>query len=261
MGVFFIFHKAKRKGGRGMPKVRSPERDKAFEIYKEHKGKIDLVKIAEQLNLSAGTVRGWKAKDKWDDKLNGTLQKPKGNAPKRKRGAQPGNKTSTQFKPGPSGATYRNGLFSRYMPKETLEIITAIENSSPLDMLWDQIMIAYTAICRAQKIMYVEDINDKTIERVQEKDGMEVTEERWEVQQAWDKQANFLKSQARAQAELRSMIKQYNEILNAHPELATEEQIQRVEKLRVEVSKAKGENNQEELDKLDKVLSEIKGVN
>jgi phage terminase small subunit len=57
-----------------MPRQRSPNRDKAFEIYKEHGGNIDLVKIAEMLNLSPGTIRGWKNKDKWDDKLNGTFQ-------------------------------------------------------------------------------------------------------------------------------------------------------------------------------------------
>ena len=58
-----------------MPRQRSPNRDKAFEIYKEHGGNIDLIKIAEMVNLSPGTIRGWKNKDKWDDKLNGTFQK------------------------------------------------------------------------------------------------------------------------------------------------------------------------------------------
>ncbi|GAA0083145.1 terminase small subunit [Clostridium sp. CTA-6] len=58
-----------------MARARSPNRDKSFEIYKEHDGNIDLVKIAEILNISPGTVRGWKNKDKWDDKLNGTFQK------------------------------------------------------------------------------------------------------------------------------------------------------------------------------------------
>jgi phage terminase small subunit len=58
-----------------MGSQRSPDRDKAFEIYKKHKGNIDLVEIAKQLNLSDGTVRGWKNKDKWEDQLNGTLQK------------------------------------------------------------------------------------------------------------------------------------------------------------------------------------------
>lgn len=58
-----------------MPRVRDPNRDKAFKIYKEHNGNIDLVEIASQLNLPNGTIRGWKSKDKWDDKMNGTLQK------------------------------------------------------------------------------------------------------------------------------------------------------------------------------------------
>lgn len=58
-----------------MPKARNPNREKAFEIYKKHKGEIDLAEIASQLNLAAGTVRGWKSKDKWDEKMNGTLRK------------------------------------------------------------------------------------------------------------------------------------------------------------------------------------------
>lgn len=58
-----------------MPRERSPNRDKAFEIYKEHKGNIDLIEIAKTLGVSDGTVRGCKNKDKWEDKLNGTFQK------------------------------------------------------------------------------------------------------------------------------------------------------------------------------------------
>jgi phage terminase small subunit len=68
-----------------LPRQRSPNRDKAFEIYKEHKGNIDLVKIADILNLSPGTIRGWKNKDQWDNKLNGTLQKKSKNTERSKR--------------------------------------------------------------------------------------------------------------------------------------------------------------------------------
>lgn len=57
-----------------MPRARDPNRERAFEIYKESAGRIDLVEIASQLNLSPGTIRGWKSKDKWDSKLNGTFQ-------------------------------------------------------------------------------------------------------------------------------------------------------------------------------------------
>lgn len=84
--------------------------------------------------------------------------------------------------------------------------------ADPLDVLWDQIQIAYAAIIRAQQIMYVRDRDDLTTTQIQEKNGDSVTEERWEVQQAWDKQASFLKAQARAQSELRSMIRQYKEL-------------------------------------------------
>ena len=110
----------------------------------------------------------------------------------------------------------------------------------PLDVLWDQIQIAYAAIIRAQQIMYVRDREDKTTEKIEEKDG-NVIGERWEVQQAWDKQANFLKSQARAQGELRSLIKQYDEMLHKNWELATEEQ-----KARIDVMRVKANLNEEE---------------
>lgn len=58
-----------------MPRTRNPNRDKAFEIYKSHNGEIDLIEIAKQLDTSPGTVRGWKSKDKWEQKLNGTFRK------------------------------------------------------------------------------------------------------------------------------------------------------------------------------------------
>ncbi|MPN02889.1 hypothetical protein SDC9_150110 [bioreactor metagenome] len=41
--------------------------------------------------------------------------------------------------------------------------------------------------------MYVKDQQDKTIEKIEKKEG-NVCGERWEVQQAWDKHANLLNS-------------------------------------------------------------------
>ncbi|KOY81298.1 terminase small subunit [Lysinibacillus macroides] len=61
-----------------MARARDPRRDQAYDIYKAHNGDIKLKDIAEQLAVSEGTVRGWKNKDKWDDRLeaesNGTFQ-------------------------------------------------------------------------------------------------------------------------------------------------------------------------------------------
>lgn len=57
-----------------MARERSPARDEAYKIYKKYKGNIDLVKIAEQLSVSPGTIRGWKNKDNWEGQINGTFQ-------------------------------------------------------------------------------------------------------------------------------------------------------------------------------------------
>lgn len=107
--------------------------------------------------------------------------------------------------------------------------------------------------------MYVRDRDDKTIEKIEEKDG-NVIGERWEVQQAWDKQGKFLQAQARAQSELRSLIKQYDELLHKRWDLATDEQKARIAQIKAQTDKLKGTDNKEELSRLDQVLSEIKGV-
>ena len=238
-----------------MPRARDPNREQAFEIYKESVGMIDLVEIASQLNLSPGTIRGWKSKDKWDSKLNGALQK---NTERSKRkGAQPGNKNSSGGSPG-NKKPEKFGFFSKYLPEETVSIIQEMP-TDPLDVLWDQIQIAYAAIIRAQQIMYVRDRDDKTIEKIEEKDG-NVIGERWEVQHAWDKQGKFLQAQARAQSELRSLIKQYDELLHKRWDLASDEQKARIAQIKAQTDKLKGTDNEEELSRLDQVLSEIKGV-
>ena len=238
-----------------MPRARDPNREQAFEIYKESVGMIDLVEIASQLNLSPGTIRGWKSKDKWDSKLNGALQK---NTERSKRkGAQPGNKNSSGGPPGNKKAE-KFGFFSKYLPEETVSIIQEMP-TDPLDVLWDQIQIAYAAIIRAQQIMYVRDRDDKTIEKIEHKVG-NVIGERWEVQHVWDKQGKFLQAQARAQSELRSLIKQYDELLHKRWDLASDEQKARIAQIKAQTDKLKGTDNEAELSRLDQVLSEIKGV-
>lgn len=240
-----------------MPRLSDPNREKAFEIYKGNNGKIDLVEIASQLNIPDGTVRGWKSKDKWEQKLNGTFQKNTERS-KKNKGGQLGNKNAVGHgAPEENKNAERHGFFSKWLPEETAEIMQTIEKSNPLDILWDNIQLQYVAIIRAQKLMFVRDQKDKTIEKVEEKDG-NVCGERWEVQQAWDKHATFLKAQSRAMGELRSMIKQYEELCKS--DIATELQKQRIELLKTQINKLNGTDNLEELNKLDKVLAEIKGV-
>ena len=178
---------------------------------------MKLIDIARQLELPEGPERRWKSTHRWESERSDK----KANARKPKKGGQPGNKNAT----GPPGNknAEKYGFFSKYLPEETREIFSAINQADPLDLLWHQIQIAYAAIIRAQRIAYVKDQKDKTVEKIEEKKG-KIIGERWEVQEAWDKQNEFMKAQARAQSELRAMIKQYDEMLHKDWETATEKQ-------------------------------------
>lgn len=214
-----------------MPRHRNPNRARAYEIYKEHGGNITNREIAKLLGEDEKVVAVWKSRDKWN-----VVQQSNESCTTNKKGAQPGNKNASGHgAPKKNSNAEKHGLFRKYLPEETFSIIQEMPDD-PLNVLWDQIQIAYAAIIRSQQIMYVRDREDKTIEKVEEKSG-NIFGELWEVQQAWDKHANFLKSQARAQSELRSMIKQYNELLHDNWELATEEQRARIKKLEAETER------------------------
>lgn len=221
-----------------MARQRSPNRDKAFEIYKDHNGNIENRRIAEMLSISEKTVGGWKCKDKWNEKLIGVLQINKRSTPN-KRGAQPGNKNAVGYgAPEKNSNAEKHGFFTKWLPEETLEIIGAIRTANPLDLLWDNIQLQYAAIIRAQKLMYVRDQQDKTVEKIGEGSSDTGYSEKWEVQQAWDKHATFLQAQSKAMKILEGMIKQYDELLKS--DLATNEQRLRIDKLKAEISALKG---------------------
>lgn len=189
---------------------------------------LKLIDIANQLGIPEGTVRSWKNRYKWDC----NVAKEKRNVARKKRGAQTGNKNGSGGPPGNKKAE-KYGFFSKYLPEETREIFSAIDHADPLDLLWHQIQLAYAAIIRAQRIAYVKDQDDKTKEIVMSGE----TSDMYSVQQAWDKQNNFLKAQARAQGELRNMIKQYDEMLHKNWEAASEEQRARIAQMKAQTER------------------------
>lgn len=109
--------------------ARAPDKriEQAKEMYLQGQ---KLVEIASQLNLPEGTVRRWKCTHKWD----GERSDKKSERSHRKKGGQPGNKNSSG---GPSGnkKAEKYGFFSKYLPDETREIFSAIEQADPLDLL------------------------------------------------------------------------------------------------------------------------------
>lgn len=176
--------------------------------------------ILEQYKIPAKTVRQWASKYKWV--------------------RQKSSKKSTETKRKASGVcigklqntnAVKHGLFSKYLPAETLELVGNIEMMSPLDILWENICLKYAAIIRSQQIMYVKDTNDAT-KRITV-DGSETTV--YQYKEAYEKQASFLMAQSRAMGTLMNLIKQYEEMCNG--KLVTEEQRLRIEKLKKEIAK------------------------
>ncbi|WP_242227814.1 phage terminase small subunit [Bacillus cereus group sp. BfR-BA-01392] len=256
-----------------MARQRSPDRNKAYEIFKEHNGDITNRKIAELLstsekNVSEKTIGGWKSKDEWIDKLNGVLHKNERSTPKKdteyskkKPGAPKGNKNAVNNRGGAkkgnknavgnsggaaplrNGNAATHGLYRKYLPQEIYDLKEELKeavNNDSLTIIWDSIMLQYTQIIHAQRIMFVRDNEDMTKELRKNKLTESGFEEEWEIQFAWDKQASFLNAQSKAMSTLVNLIEKYDRLAN------TEEQKLRIEKLKKEIAaiKVDGDTNQ-----------------
>jgi uncharacterized protein YjcR len=225
----------------------SPERHLAKKIWLKSSRTKKPKQIADELGVSPSLVRKWKSIDKWED------------TPLR-RGAPEGNKNAVGNKGGPGGPpgndhALKHGFFRKYLPKdeETLEIYDSSGEMDVLDLLYEEIRIAFTNFIRAQKIMFVKDQDDVTKvlkkekaqkELEKDKDGNIVVhdtyvEREWEYQFAWDKQAKLLTSQAAAMRMLTSKIKQYEDMVRSMPlEQVKEVHLLRVEKLKADINAA-----------------------
>ncbi|WP_143314220.1 terminase small subunit [Clostridium sp. HBUAS56017] len=90
-----------------MPRVRSPARDKAKQMYLDANGDIVLKDIASELGVSDTQIRKWKNQDKWEDVLNGNVTNDKvtskSNVTKKTKTKSNGNKKSkpVELKPIP----------------------------------------------------------------------------------------------------------------------------------------------------------------
>lgn len=177
--------------------------------------------IFNKCGVAINTVKYWVYKHKWKRK-NHTKKPTKTKQPKQR-------KINLGGAPIKNINAVKHGLFAKYLPAETLELVGAIETMSPIDILWENICLKYAAIIRSQKIMYVKDADDFTERVVAEGKGMA-----YQYNEAYDKQATFLTAQSRAMGTLMNLIKQYEEMCNS--ELATEEQKLRIEKLKKEIN-------------------------
>ncbi|WP_068502325.1 terminase small subunit [Paenibacillus kribbensis] len=119
-----------------MGRKRDPKRDEAFDLYKVSSGNIRLTDIASQLNVSEGTVRGWKAKDKWENMLgNETEHTERSN----KNGTDQNNETSNEDE---DSTAYSDELFLK-----AVQIVAEAKQAS-VSLLQRRMRIGYSRAAR-----------------------------------------------------------------------------------------------------------------
>lgn len=243
-----------------MARQRSPDRDKAFVLWKDSGGEMKLKDIAAELGISDSQIRKWKNQDEWEQKINSNVTNDKSNATK--SGAPFGNKNAVG-NPGNKnpkwgnknavghGAPLQNdnavthGFFRKHFPEDVADLAAEIMEKNPIDMLWENITIQYTAIIRAQRLMFVKYQEDTTKELQKNKVTESGFEEEWEIQFAWDKHANFLNAQSRAMSTLSSLIRDFDKLANIDDErrMKLEQMKLGIEKTKAEVEKLSGNEN------------------
>lgn len=248
-----------------MARQRDPRREEAFQIWKESKGSIKLKDIAERLGVADTQIRKWKSQDKWEPS-KGNVTNSKRNVTNEERSPatkkRSGNPNPTNQFAKRNNAAEKYGLFSKYLPEETQEIMEAMYELSAADLVWQQLQIQYAAIIRAQQIMYVtskeemvKEIKKRKFDYILEpnkKSGKSfkkvVIEEEFELQFAWDRQANFLNAQSRAMSEVRNLIKQFEELAHSEDErrLKLEQMQLAIDKTKAEINRIAGESDSED---------------
>lgn len=127
-----------------MAKERSPERDKARQLWLDSDGQMSPKEVAEAVGVKPEQVRKWKSVDRWQAALEEQQ-------PKRKRGGQPGNKNAAG-----AGAPLGNknaethGAYSAVrlcdLPDEQRQYIESITLDTETNMLAElQLLIAKEA--------------------------------------------------------------------------------------------------------------------
>ncbi|KUL16183.1 MULTISPECIES: phage terminase small subunit [Bacillus] len=217
--------------------------EKHIQAQKDYVKGMKYKDLAEKYGVSVNTIKSWKRRHGWKRKKGAPSEK---SVHTKKVGAPPGNMNALGNKGGAAPKGNQNavthGFFSKFLPEETLEIMEEIQERSPADMIWDQIQIQYAAIIRAQRIMFVKDKDDTAKELSKVKglivgDDIKYAEEKqYEIQFAWDRHATFLNAQSRAMGELRSLIKQFDQL--AHEE---DERRLKLDQMRLNIEKTKAE--------------------
>ena len=247
------------------------------EIKKEYEtSKITLAKLAEKHDIPLGTIKSQKSRDTkngnpWvrdGTKKDATISEKvatikqdateidfvevvddappkKDNRVKRRSGnPNPPNQFTKRNR-----AAMIHGLRSKFFYDEQIEIMEALQEFDVVDQLWLQIEISFSAIVRAQKIMWVEDQFDHLKEVSSEMSGDSIDKTDYKVVYAHERFESYIKAQTRAFAEHRSLVKQFMDMTTEDDERRL-----KLEQMQLNIDKTKAEiNEMNDVNKEDKV--------
>ena len=118
-----------------LPRGRSPNRDKAYEIYQQHGGKITNREIANILDEDEKVIAVWKSRDKWN-----VVQQSKKSCTTKKKGGQPGNRNAVGHggtgPPGNKNAVKHGAyeqIYYEALPEEERSLFDSIPDTAMLD--------------------------------------------------------------------------------------------------------------------------------
>ena len=196
---------------------------------KDYEAGMKYKDIAAKHNVSINTVKSWQRRHGWSRGKKG--------APKKSRGAPIGNKNAVGHgAPKGNSNAVTHGLRRRFLPEGISELVDEVRAMSPIDILWENITLTYANLLHAQRILFVQDREDSnTLITSEGKAGVG-----YEHHTAWDKQGKALAAIARAQSELKSMIKTYDELTRSP--LVTEEQRLRIDNLKAQLGSGDDDN-------------------
>lgn len=219
-----------------MGRTRSPNRDKALEIYIENNGNITPREIAKILGESSSNINSWKNKDRWNEKL-----------PPNKGGAPKGNLNSL-----------KHGVYvdeTKRLPDEFLKKIIPVGmmnihnqskeiNLTPIEYLRYSIDRVWEKINNSIKITYVKNKRDMTKELKKEGWGKSGYNE-YEIQFAWDKENASLDIFTKSVERLSKLVETYEKLTGEKYLLEIEEKKLTIEKLKLDIANSdKGLNNE-----------------
>lgn len=229
--------------------------------------KITLAKLAEKHDVPLGTIKSQKSrdtkngnpwtrdatekdatksrkvatissKDATDPDANEILQdeppKKDGRVKKRSGNPNPQNQFTKRNR-----AAMIHGLRSKFLFDEQVEIMEALQDFDVVDQLWLQIELSFSAIIRAQKIMWVEDSFDHLKETSGYSSGEGGSGETFKVIYAHERYEFYIKAQTRAFAEHRNLVKQFMDFTTEDDErrLKLEQMQLNIDKTKAEIEK------------------------